>query len=62
MGSADALRAVRHLAEPWGLRNKELLAELSAAPGRSLTRRYWAVVQTGLSQRLGDPWALHRGI
>lgn len=52
-GSADALRAARHLAGPQGLRNKELLAELSAAPGRSLTCRYRAVAQAGLSQRLG---------
>lgn len=52
-GSADALRAARHSAGPQGLRNKELLAELSAAPERSLTCRYRAVAQAGLSQRLG---------
>lgn len=61
-GSADAPRAVRHLAGPRGLRNKELLAELSAAPGRSLTCRYRAVAQAGLSQRVGDPPASHGGI
>lgn len=45
--------SARHLAGPRGLRNKELLAELSAAPGRSLTCRYRAVAQAGLSQGLG---------
>lgn len=62
MGAADALRAVCHLEGPWGLRNKELLAELSAAPGRSATCRYGAVAHTGLRHRLGDPLASHQGI
>lgn len=62
MGAAGALRAVCHLAGPWGLRNKELLAKLSAAPGRSATCRYWAVARTGFSHGLGDPLVSHQGI